>query len=210
MASVAEVRGMVDRAVQHLREAQTSTSVANDARETNLSSLRIVLGEVVDDAAALQMILGRLEGNTGVLNGMLSDTGDGSLQQAEVATYSAGDAAGYAANALTQAADGSSSHALQNALVSSAGARQSYEESSGAYIIAVSRVQEAVAMLGTAAASVQSALQSLPREQLEAAVVVTDQAGTSLEQAYASTGIAIEQAETYVATLQQSVVSYVK
>jgi hypothetical protein len=201
MSSVAEVRAMVDRAIDHLGTAQMQTSAANDAREAAVASLGLIRGEIDEDVAHLVRIASRIEGNTTALNQMMNDVGDGSLQAAETATYSAHDASEWGANALAQAQEGSNSTSLQGALVSASSAKDSYAEAASGYIVMVNRIQEAVAMLAGAHTQIEAAVQQMPTEQLGQAHTVGYQVGMSLEAGYTSATGSIEQAQAYVATL---------
>lgn len=201
MSSVAEVRAMVERGIEHLGTAQVQTSVANDARNAVVSSLALIRQELDDDIAHLVRIAGRIEGNIAVLNQMASDVGDDSLQTAEAATYSAADASEWGTNALAQAQDGSSSTVLQQAVASAASAKGSFEEATSGYIVMVNRIQEAAAMLTGAHTQVEAAVQQMPSEQLAQAHTHGYQIGMSLEAGYTSATASIEQAQAYVATL---------
>lgn len=174
MASVAEVRAVIERAKEHLAD-----SIRTGDSNTNEIIIRAIWN--------YQEQRDKLEQARDALAASCNDQ-SGDLRAVETTAYASGDAAQYAATAIGHVMEGGAP-LLAASYASASSAAGAHEEAIGGIVVTAGHVSETCGMISAALERTEQAIETLHR--------IKDSVEQGVQYAHAST----EQLNTYLATL---------
>lgn len=203
VASIAEVRGMIDSAVQMIVESDVDVSGANENAGMVSNLAASAVADMEEIGGALRHALEQLSSITGICVGVLNDTAvpGQNITGAEIAASQAQAKASAAAGILAAAADGAGNSAIGNAAALAQAAAGNYADAAGPLIIGRERLTEALGKLQFMITSIQSAVGMVPESEFNEVAAACGRTRSELEDGYRSAAAAREAAEMYSRTL---------
>lgn len=201
MASIGEVRDAITRGIQYCHDAQTFTTVSNDANQQAQADAGHVHVRIGDFGRILAQMKQDMEEALITLAALI-DPNTGKMAEINMPAGGASDNAGYAENVFAHAAEGGSGR-LNEAIASAASAKASFDESIGGVVIATDRFQETFDFLRDMQAHVEAALvlAETTENRIESGRTVLAAIQGAQESAYAATQAAVESAQDVLGAL---------